>query len=101
MNEAIDEGESEVKLVRMLRVKNDLGLHTRPATQIVKLLSGRKSQVTFTHKGETVRADSILNLLMLAAQKHAQILVTAIGEDAQQTLDDLTEIFETQFGEDG
>jgi phosphocarrier protein HPr len=88
-----------VKLVRKVRVKNALGLHTRPATCIVKLLQNCKSDVNFLHKKESINAKSILSILMLAAKKNSQITVTIEGEDAQDVMDRLTLAFETCFGE--
>lgn len=89
----------EKKIVRKVRVKNDLGLHTRPATVIVQALRGVKSEVFFTHKKETINAKSILSILMLAAQKNALITITCDGDDSHETMDRLVEVFENQFGE--
>ncbi len=88
-----------LKLVRKVQVKNRLGLHTRPATTIVKLLQNCKSDVYFTHKQETVNAKSILSLLMLAAKKNSKITIEVKGEDANLTMEKLIEAFENQFGE--
>jgi len=88
-----------VKLVRKVRVKNVLGLHTRPATQIVKMLQNCKSDVCFQHKRENVNAKSILSILMLAAKKNTQIVVTVEGDDAQEIMDKLVLAFDTGFGE--
>ncbi|MCH9626041.1 MAG: Multiphosphoryl transfer protein [Chlamydiales bacterium] len=88
-------------LTNKVRVKNELGLHTRPATLIVKLLQDSKSEVFFTYKKETINAKSILSILMLAAHKNALITVQVKGEDAQQTMDQITEAFEQKFGEGG
>lgn len=88
-----------MKLVRKVRVKNVLGLHTRPATQIVKLLQNCKSDVSFLHKRESVNAKSILSILMLAAKKNTQITVTVEGEDAETVMDKLVFAFESGFGE--
>lgn len=90
---------TEQKLVKKVRVKNDLGLHTRPATIIVRLLQGCKSEVLFTHKKETINAKSILSILMLAAQKNSLITITVDGEDAYETMERLVGAFEDQFGE--
>lgn len=87
------------KLVKKVRVKNDLGLHTRPATLIVQSLRNCKSQVTFTYKKETVNAKSILSILMLAVQKNALLTITVEGVDAMETMEKLLHVFETQFGE--
>lgn len=88
-----------MKLVRKVRVKNALGLHTRPATFIVKLLQNCKSDVNFVHKKESINAKSILSILMLAAKKNSQITVTIEGEDAEDIMDKLAVAFETGFGE--
>lgn len=88
-----------MKLVRKVKVKNSLGLHTRPAAAIVKLLQPRKSTVLFTYKEETINARSIMSILMLAAKKNAQITITIDGEDAEMAMDLLCRAFEEEFGE--
>lgn len=88
-----------MKLVRKVRIKNSLGLHTRPATTIVKLLQNCKSDVFFTHKKSTINAKSILSILMLAARKNSNITIMVDGEDANATMDRLVEAFESHFGE--
>lgn len=87
------------KLVRKVEVKNRMGLHTRPATTIVKLLQNCKSDVFFTHKKDTINAKSILSILMLAARKNSKIMISVEGEDANATMDKLVDAFENQFGE--
>lgn len=87
------------KLVRKIKVKNSLGLHTRPAASIVKLLQPRKSTVSFTYKNETINARSIMSILMLAAKKNSQIEVTVEGEDAELTMQQIMLAFEQEFGE--
>lgn len=88
-----------MKLVCKVQVKNRMGLHTRPATTIVKLLQNCKSDVYFVHKRERVNAKSILSLLMLAAKKNSKITIEIDGEDANLTMEKLIEAFENQFGE--
>lgn len=88
-----------VKLVKKLRVKNNQGIHTRPATYIVKMLQGTKSEVSFSHRRETINAKSILGILMLAAHKNANITITVEGEDAEETMARIEQAFEAKFGE--
>jgi phosphocarrier protein HPr len=88
-----------VKLVRNLKVKNSLGLHTRPAAEIVKLLQAFKSSVTFTYRNETVNARSIMSILMLAARKNTILVVTVDGVDAEALMKRLEAAFEAEFGE--
>ena len=86
-------------VVKKVKVKNHLGLHTRPATVIVKLLRGCKCDVTFTFKRDSINAKSILSILMLAAKKNSQITITTCGEDAEEVMDKLVEAFDNEFGE--
>ena len=86
-------------LVKKVKVKNALGLHTRPAATIVKLLQPLKSSVSFTYKDETINARSIMSILMLAAKKNAQITITVEGDDAELAMHRLIAIFEEEFGE--
>ncbi len=88
-----------MKIKRKVKVKNRLGLHTRPATTIVKLLQNTKCDVFFTHKNETINAKSILSILMLAAPVNSMITIMVEGEDANTTMDNLVEVFENHFGE--
>ncbi len=66
---------------------------------IARLLQKSKSKVFFTFHDETINARSIMSVLMLAASKNAQILVTIEGDDAQETMNNLVEAFNNQFGE--
>lgn len=88
-----------MKLTGTVVVKNKLGLHTRPATTIVKLLHNCKSEVTFAYNGEVINAKSILSILTLAAGQKAEIGISVDGVDAKETLEALKEAFENQFGE--
>jgi phosphocarrier protein HPr len=88
-----------MKIVRKIKVKNSLGLHTRPAASIVKLLQPRKSSVFFIHKNEKINARSIMSILMLAAKKNAVIEIIVEGDDAELTMQHLVSAFDMEFGE--
>jgi len=88
-----------LRLTNKVKVKNSLGLHTRPAAVIVRILQSLKSSVYFTYKHETINARSIMSILMLAAKKNAQITITVEGEDAELVMKVLTKAFDEQFGD--
>lgn len=88
-----------MKLTKTVKVRNDLGLHIRPAATIVKLLQLAKSKVFFTYKKETINAKSIMSILMLAAKKNSFITITIEGKDANIFMDKLINFFENGFGE--
>ncbi|NRA90253.1 MAG: HPr family phosphocarrier protein [Simkaniaceae bacterium] len=91
----------EEKVESLVKVKNKLGLHVRPATQIAKILQRRKAKVTLTYKGQSVNARSIMSIMILAAPKNAQLKIEAQGMDAKETLEALLIAFNKKFGEDG
>ncbi len=86
-------------LSQKVKVKNAMGLHARPATIIARLLQKSRSKVLFTYHNETINARSIMSVLMLAANKNSQIIITVEGEDAEETMGNLMEAFDTEFGE--
>lgn len=88
-----------MKASRNVRVKNQLGLHARPATTIVKMLQETKSSVSFTCHNETINAKSIMGILMLAAGKNAVIRIDVEGDDAEDVVNRLSYAFEQGFGE--
>jgi len=70
----------------VLLIKNQKGLHTRPATEFVKCASTFESKIFLSYKEYHVNGKSLLGLLMLAASKGAKILVEAIGQDADDAV---------------
>lgn len=88
-----------MKIVKTVKVLNNLGLHIRPAAMIVKLLQTKRSCVYFKHKNNKINARSVMGIVSLAAKKNARITIIAIGEDSKKTVKELTEGFKKRFGE--
>lgn len=88
---------AEITLV----IKNKVGLHARPASLFVQTANKFKSdiRVTNTSNNTTANAKSILNILTLGANQGCEINMKAEGEDADQALVALKELFDTNFGE--
>lgn len=89
----------EKKLTTTVVVKNNLGLHTRPATSIVKLLQNFSSHVLFKHNENEINAKSILSILLLAAKKNSKIRIEVEGDDAEEALEKLVNAFDNEFEE--
>lgn len=86
-------------LVATVKIKNYPGLHTRPATELVKLLQFFKSRVFLTFDEKTVNAKSILGLLLLAMPKNSNVKLEVRGSDAELVMKRLIEAFDEGFGE--
>ncbi len=76
---------------------NDKGLHTRPATELVKCAQLFKSQIYLHYDGLRVNAKSLLGILMLSASRGAKVLVEAKGQDAKQAVDAILNLANLKF----
>ena len=83
-----------------VEVVNRLGIHARPAAQIVKAASKYDCSLTLTVDGDSVNAKSIMGVMTLAACKGSIIEVTAEGDDENIALQSITEIIKNGFGEE-
>jgi phosphocarrier protein len=81
----------------VLIIRNDRGLHTRPATEIVKCAVKFKSEIKLYHQRREVNAKSLLGILMLAAHKGARITVKATGKDATSAVETLMDLARQNF----
>ncbi len=81
-------------------VVNSLGIHARPAAQIVKAASHFDCSITLTVDGESVNAKSIMGVMTLAACRGSVIEVTADGDDENEALKSITGLIKDGFGEE-
>ncbi|HMI55773.1 MAG TPA: HPr family phosphocarrier protein [Gemmatimonadaceae bacterium] len=84
---------------REAKIVNKLGIHARPAAEIVKTAGKFKSNITIIRDDLEVNAKSIMGVMMLAAEFGATIVLRALGDDAEAALDALTAVIVNKFGE--
>ncbi len=65
-------------------VQDTLGLHARPAGQLVKLAAGFKSEIQLTLGDKTVSAKKLFQVMGLGTKGGSTILVTVSGEDERE-----------------
>lgn len=86
-------------MVRELVVLNKLGIHARPAAMIVRITNKFKSDVFVEKDEEQVNGKSIMGLMMLAAGKGSKVKFVVTGDDAEQMLAELEQLFARKFDE--
>lgn len=84
---------------REVTIVNKLGIHARPAAEIVKTCARFKSAITIIRDELEVNAKSIMGVMMLAAEKGARITLRADGPDEAAALDALAALIAAKFGE--
>jgi len=80
-------------------IVNPLGLHARPAAQLVKLAASFSSQIEIVKDDHPVNAKSIMGVMMLSAEYGASVTIRATGSDEIQAVDALASLFAEGFGE--
>jgi len=80
-------------------VVNPLGVHARPAAQLVKLANTFGSEIQLIKDGVPVNGKSIMGVMILAAECGSSITVRAEGSDAEPAVAALVELITSGFGE--
>jgi len=81
-------------------IQNRLGLHARACSVFVKEAAKYASHITVSRDGLEVNGKSILGVMMLAAERGAEILLRAEGTDEAAALAGLVKVVNDKFGEE-
>jgi phosphocarrier protein len=88
---------------KMKRVKvkiiNKNGLHLRLAGEVVKNSSRFMSDIQIEKNTEQINAKSILGVASLGAEYGSELIIIADGEDEDQAISLLVDLFEKGFSE--
>ena len=88
---------------REVVVGNKMGLHSRPAAEIVRMLSGFSGEVSLSRSGidgEAADCHSVLSMLILAAGRGTHLTLRATGEGAAGIIELLGSFFDRNFDEE-
>ncbi|MCI1269639.1 MAG: HPr family phosphocarrier protein [Ruminococcus sp.] len=86
--------------VKEVMVKNQVGLHARPATFFIQKANEFKSSIWIEKEERRVNAKSLLGILSLGIVGGTTIKVIADGSDEQLAVDALVELVDSGFSED-
>ena len=84
---------------REARIVNPLGMHARPAAELVKLANRFKASVTIRRGDLAVNGKSIMGVMMLAAECGSSIYLKTDGEDAAEAMEALLALVAAGFHE--
>lgn len=79
-------------------VNHDVGLHARPASDLVRLANSFRSKISLSIGGKRANAKSILQVLGLGAGKGSQVTIETDGEDEQAAAEALAAMVECRQG---
>jgi phosphocarrier protein len=85
--------------VKEVDVKNQVGLHARPATFFIQKANEYKSSIWVEKEERRVNAKSLLGILSLGIIKGSAIRIIADGSDEQKAVEGLIKLVEDGFVE--
>jgi len=80
------------RVTRQLTLRNDNGLHARPATAFVRCVCGFRSTVTIQAKGKSFRADRIMEVLLADLNRGDTFMIEALGPDAIDAVERISQL---------
>ncbi len=88
------------RVCRVVTVSNRLGLHARPAMMLVQTARKYKAKIAIGREGASVDAKAIILILTLGATQGTDLEVIAEGDDAEEAVAAIEELFRANFHED-
>lgn len=82
-----------------VEVKNEHGVHARPATKLAQVAAKYTSSITVINSGMEADAKSVISIMMLAAVKGTMLTIRVDGEDEADAVKDVVNLFDGLFGE--
>lgn len=80
-------------------VKNQLGIHMRPAAVLSKIASKLNSNIRIKYNGQIINPKSILNLINAKIGESAEIEIICVGETEKEDLQILLDAISAGLGE--
>ena len=88
---------AEGKITRELTLLNRYGMHVRPAGLFAKVASRYDANVEVEKDGNVVSGKSIMALMTLEAICGTKLIVTAVGPQADEVLEELEALVARKF----
>lgn len=85
---------------REVTVRNRAGVHTRPASMIVRTASKFVSEFFIQKDGYEINGKSIIGVMTLAAEQGATLTLLFDGPDEEAAASAIIELFESGFNEE-
>ncbi|MCS6972160.1 MAG: HPr family phosphocarrier protein [Turneriella sp.] len=88
-------------VARTAIIRNENGVHARPAAVFVKLANRFPCDIFVEKDGQRINGKSIMGLMMLALTRDSRITIIAEGEKEAEAVEALYQLVENQFVENG
>ncbi len=84
---------------KSVEIKNEIGLHARPASLFIQEAIRYSSDIEVSKNGRKYNGKSIMGILSMSAAKGETITIRAEGEDEKDAVDALINLVETKIAD--
>ena len=88
------------EIEKIVKIKNKLGIHARPAALLVQAASQYTSTIELETNSIKVNGKSIMGVMMLAAAFNSDLKIIVKGEDAEDAIAGLEALIDSKFDEE-
>ena len=83
-------------VTRTVRVTRQEGLHLRPCSAIASTVGRHQAKVTIQNGTQSANAESVMDLLLLAATQGTELVLFATGPEAEEALEAVVGLLDSQ-----
>jgi len=84
---------------KQVTIINKLGLHARAAAKLVSTTSAFSADIKLGKDGNMVDGKSIMSVMMLAASKGTDLMITFQGSDEEKAMEAVLSLINNKFDE--
>lgn len=82
---------------REILIKNETGLHARPAGRFVNKSKNYISEIKLVKGNKEINAKSIMSVMTLGASKGKKLKIQASGKDEEKAVNELSHFIEVEL----
>lgn len=86
-------------ITREVMIVNKAGMHTRPASAIVRIAAKYDAEFYISRDGFEVNGKSIIGVMTLAAEQGSTLTLRFEGPDEETLAEEMISFFDDGFGE--
>lgn len=84
---------------KSVTIKNEIGLHARPASLFIQEAIRYQSDIEVVKDDKKYNGKSIMGILSMSASKGQTITIRATGEDEEAAVDALVDLVQTKLSD--
>lgn len=86
-------------IVKTVNLKNETGMHARPASELAKTAMKYDSEIKLKIGDKEINAKSVLSIMAAGIKQNTEIEIICDGSDENEAMEEIQKQFENNLGE--